>query len=278
MRTLRDLVIFLHRACFSPVVDTWCKAIDNGNFATWTGLTSKLVRKHLPKSMATAKGHLRMSRKNVRSTKPPPSSPSPPPPEPLVPFMTSDFSQQVPPARTNEVLFKMVELTGLLCTDQTGRFPSTSSRGTKSVMVAYEWDSNAIIAVPLKNHFTSSLVASQTQLFHYFRDRGLRPKVIILYNECPLALKTFFRKEDVRFQLSPPNDRRTNPAEKAIDTWKCHFIAGLASVDPAFPIHLWCRLIRQCNLTLNLLRTSRINPDSPRKPNSMGLSTSTAPH
>ena len=103
-------------------------------------------------------------------------------------------------------------------------------------------------------------MAAQTQLYHYFRDRGLHPKVIILDNECPLALKTIFRKEDVRFQLSPPNDHRTNPAEKAIDTWKCHFIAGLASVDPAFPVHLWCRLIRQCNLTLNLLRTSRINP------------------
>ena len=62
------------------------------------------------------------------------------------------------------------------------------------------------------------------------------------------------------FQLAPPNMHRTNAAEKAIDTWKCHFISGLSSVDPNFPMHLWCRLIHQATTTLNLLRPSRINP------------------
>jgi hypothetical protein len=52
---------------------------------------------------------------------------------------------------------------------------------------------------------------------------------------------------------------RTNSAEKAIDIWKCHFIAGLSSVDPDFPMHLWCRLIEHATTTLNLLRPSRIN-------------------
>ena len=56
MNTLPALVQFLKMACFSLVVDTWCKAIDAGYFTTWTGLTSKLVRKHLPKSIETAKG------------------------------------------------------------------------------------------------------------------------------------------------------------------------------------------------------------------------------
>ena len=51
MNTLPALVQFLHRACFSPVVDTWCKAIDAGYFTTCPGLTSKLVRKHLPVSI-----------------------------------------------------------------------------------------------------------------------------------------------------------------------------------------------------------------------------------
>ncbi len=53
---------------------------------------------------------------------------------------------------------------------------------------------------------------------------------------------------------------RTNAAEKAIDIWKCHFIAGLSSVDPNFPMHLWCRLIAQATTTLNLLRPARLNP------------------
>ena len=48
MNTLPALVHFLHRACFSPVVDIWCKVIDAGYFATWPGLTPKIVRKNPP--------------------------------------------------------------------------------------------------------------------------------------------------------------------------------------------------------------------------------------
>ena len=34
----------------------------------------------------------------------------------------------------------------------------------------------------------------------------------------------------------------------------------LCGVDPDFPLHLWNRILPQTELTLNLLRTSRINP------------------
>ena len=64
----------------------------------------------------------------------------------------------------------------------------------------------------------------------------------------------------VQFQLAPPYMHRTNAAERAIRTFKDHFLAGLASMDPNFPMHLWDRLIEQATLTLNLLRPSRLNP------------------
>ena len=60
--------------------------------------------------------------------------------------------------------------------------------------------------------------------------------------------------------MVPPHDHRTNPAEKAIDTFKCHFISRLCSLDPLFPLHLWCRLLRDCEHTLNMLRSSRLHP------------------
>ena len=60
--------------------------------------------------------------------------------------------------------------------------------------------------------------------------------------------------------MGPPNDHRTNKAEKAIDTWKCHLLAVLSGVDPNFPLYLWYRLLPQATQTLKLLRISRINP------------------
>ena len=58
LSTKSDIMQYLYRAAFSPVVSTWTNAITAGFFTTWPGLNSALVRKHLPKSLATAKGHL----------------------------------------------------------------------------------------------------------------------------------------------------------------------------------------------------------------------------
>jgi hypothetical protein len=37
-------------------------------------------------------------------------------------------------------------------------------------------------------------------------------------------------------------------------------VARLSSVDPASPLHLWDRLLPQAEITLNILRTSRLHP------------------
>ena len=82
----------------------------------------------------------------------------------------------------------------------------------------------------------------------------------MLDNECTGGLKKFMQQEGVNFQLVPPHSHRTNAAERAIQTFKAHLIAGLSSCNPNFPLHLWDRLLPQATLTLNLLRPSRINP------------------
>jgi hypothetical protein len=60
--------------------------------------------------------------------------------------------------------------------------------------------------------------------------------------------------------LVPPHVHRRNSAERAIRTWKNHFVAGICSTNTAFPLHLWDRLIDQATITLNLLRPARRNP------------------
>lgn len=37
-------------------------------------------------------------------------------------------------------------------------------------------------------------------------------------------------------------------------------MAVLASIDPKFPMHLWCRLLKQAEMTLNMMRASRVHP------------------
>jgi hypothetical protein len=39
----KDLINYLHAACFSPVKSTWITAIKNGHFTSWLGLTEHAV-------------------------------------------------------------------------------------------------------------------------------------------------------------------------------------------------------------------------------------------
>jgi hypothetical protein len=90
--------------------------------------------------------------------------------------------------------------------------------------------------------------------------KGFRPKLQTLDNEASTALKNFFTINDIDYQLVPPHCQRRNAAERAIRPFKEHFVAGLSSVDPTFPLQLWDRLLPQAEITLNLLRTSRLHP------------------
>ena len=125
-----------------------------------------------------------------------------------------------------------IEFTGKVSTDKTGRFPITSLRGNKYLMVLYDHDSNAILAEPLTSRNKRKLIRFTRVLRAYLSDRGLTPQYQILDNECPGGLKTFLRATSVKFQLVPPYLHLTNAAERAIQTYKDHLIARMSSCDP----------------------------------------------
>jgi hypothetical protein len=90
--------------------------------------------------------------------------------------------------------------------------------------------------------------------------RGPKPKLMKLDNEASTLLKTYLHQQNITFQLVPPYIHRRNLAERAIILFKHHLIAGLCSTDKYFPMYLWDRLLPQTVITLNMLRTSKINP------------------
>jgi hypothetical protein len=293
METKADLVAYLHRCSYSPTISGWFEAIKNGFFTTWPGLDENIVPKRLPKSVATIKGHQRQQFKNIQSTsftreknsdkliqtasanarldKKPAKFKNA---EKLLRTASdaaglttkpNEFHQILqddnePKTRTNMVYIKPIEATGQIYTGQTGRFPTTSSRGNKYIMILYDYDSNAILAEPLKSKSEGEMIRAYSKLHEYLSDRGLKPRLQKLDNECPTGLKRFMKQNEVDSQLVPPHIHRRNSVERAISSWKNHFIAIISSNDKQFPMHLWCRLIPQCTLTLNLLRHSRINP------------------
>jgi len=230
---LADIIDYHHRTMFSPVISTWTKAINAGNFKTWPGLTAKRVQQYLRPSIATSKGHIKQIKQNIRSTK----------------------ATQM----SNLVYTKEYELSKLICSDQTGRFPVTSNKGNKYVMIVLDYDSNAIISQPIPSRSQTHLLQAFTTIHTKLKQAGRNPTFVRLDNEAPKTLKQYMSKQELHFQLVPPHNHRRNYAEKAIGAWKDHFIAGLTSMEKAFPIYLWCRLTQHADITLNLLRNSRVH-------------------
>ena len=160
MKTLKDLVIYLHRGCFSPMVSTWTKAIDAGYFTNLPGLISAIVRKHLPKAITTIKVHLRQDRQNVRSTKPSPTSAT----VTLSHVMSTSAIPLNANVQTHSLFAKTMSVAGRVFSNQTCRFMHTSSRGTKDIMVFYDYYSNAILPETINSHSEHNLTRAFAKL------------------------------------------------------------------------------------------------------------------
>jgi hypothetical protein len=238
-----NAVKFLHAACFSPTTSTWTKAINHGFFRSWPMLTAKTVRQHLPKSVATAMGHMDQSRKNQRSIKlrskptqdedgwitPASRRFQPPPhqdldPQPVIETETTatsevDAHDNTPTAEqpTNIAFANMIELSnvdGKSYTDITGRFPCKSELGNLYVMVLYAYNANAILVEPIKNRSDSEQLKAMDLLINR-ANKGTKLKVQWMDNEASTAIKQLLQdKFGMLFQLTPPHMHRINAAER----------------------------------------------------------------
>ena len=141
----------------------------------------------------------------------------------------------------------------------TGRFPHKSSSGSEYLLIVYDYDSNAILAEPLSSRQGGEIKRGWKKLHQKLKNRGNEPNIYILDNEVSSDLKLAMTDECVDWQLATPYLHRTNAAERAIRTFKNHFLAGLATTHPDFPISEWDRLLQQAVITLNLLRNLRVN-------------------
>jgi hypothetical protein len=245
LRNTGSLVHYLQKALFSPTKSAILQAVKDGHLITWPGLTEDAINKHLKLTPATAMGHMNQRQQNIRSTSKAPIEKQPTP--------DTDLGTKT------QLVYAVVVDQGQIYTDLTGKFPVRSGKGNSYVMVCYIYDCNYVKVVPMKYRSASEWVKAYDSIHQELTVKGFKPKLQTLDNEASAALKNFFTANDIAYQLVPPHCHRRNAAERAIRTFKKHFVTGISSVDPSFPLHLWDRLLPQAEITLNLLRTSRLH-------------------
>ncbi len=260
-KTQPELIRYLHAAAGFPTKPTWIAAINNKQFASWPGLTTKAIAKHSHESKETMKGHGQKGRSDLRSTKPKDPVRTPPP---SATKDTHNNYSDVGIAKEYDVFIKIIcleeEGNEHIFTDQTGCFPKKSSRGNQYIMELSHPNSNAILQEAMKNRTSKEMNQAYQVLLDRLKSAGIKPKRHILDNECSDEFKATIKMNKMTYQLIPPHNHQRIIVEMAIKVFKAHFISILCGADMDFPLHPWDRLLPQAEHTLKMLRRARVTP------------------
>ena len=171
----RQSFLWYHAAAGFPPKETFLKAVRRGNYATWPKLTTRLIHKYFPDSDETQQGHMKRQCQGVGSTK-----------------QQTDEEQLTTPTtkKMHDVYVKIHNASETMHTDQTGRFPATSSKGNQYIMVLVEVDGNYIDAEPMKNRTEKSIIKAYQALWARLTASGtVKPQTHLLDNEASAAFK-----------------------------------------------------------------------------------------
>ena len=261
----RKLVEYLHCTAGSPVKSQFLKAVKAGNFKSFPGLSVANVSRYCPlQATPTVLGHMTQVPQGLRSstrttairqleasiTRMNLALLATGHANPLIPAIT-------PPA--NYLHLQEFDI-ATLHTDDTGRFPIRAMSGNQYIMVAYHDIANVILVQPFQSKADRHRIPAYNAIMARLNARGLRVDHQTLDNEASDAYKQAILSHVSSYQLVPPDMHRRNKAERAIRTFKAHFLSILASVDPSFPKNRWDTLLPQAEITVNLLRQSHIHP------------------
>jgi hypothetical protein len=135
--------------------------------------------------------HMDNRRKNIQSTKQDTRTEDP-----------QDFFPDQPEetTRSNYCFLIAVEPRSIVYSDQTG-LPQSSESGNNYLLVAYDFDSNAILLRPIKNRAAGALSEAIQNIHDTLSKGGCQPKFHRLDNDCPKQVEAYFQARVVRRPL-----------------------------------------------------------------------------
>ena len=135
--------------------------------------------------------------------------------------------------------------TRVFYTDMTWAFPVTSLENMQAYFLVYNYDTNNIFALPVPNFKDETVITAFEEIYNELKDKGYTSTFNVINNQATTPIKVFHKKEGCKWHFVEPNNYRINTAERAMQTLKNHFIAGLASMDEHCPLQLWDHLTKQ---------------------------------
>jgi hypothetical protein len=102
---------------------------------------------------------------------------------------------------------------GIIYHDLTGSFPFMFRDGSVCFFVLYHYESNIILATPLKGLDDVSIFNTYKTHFNDLTSKGFKPKLNVMDNQATKHITQFLTKQDCRLQLVEPHNHHINAAE-----------------------------------------------------------------
>jgi len=177
----------MHQSFFNAPMPTLLKAVSNDQLEGIPFMKADIIKKYLAKSPATSKGRMKRPRAGIRSTRPKPPKQQPPNvqagPTNIHHNVQRTTAHLIPidePLDGANNVFCYAALadkqTGTYYTDATRALSTRSLNGNQYYFVAYDYDTNYIFAIPIKDQTEASIVGGFEEVFSSLKKKGFKPQ------------------------------------------------------------------------------------------------------
>lgn len=197
--------------------ETRLAATRAGYLTSWPGVTINTINKYFPESVETQKGHTKHQRKGLHSTK--------------VPVLQSEVTDKEAASaemqlkelrqKQRDIYIRVYDDKVIVYTNQTGKFPTISSRGYKYLMVMYYIDGSTILMKPMKSRTETEMIRAHEVLIQRLKACGFNPAKQMLDNEISKDKKAI-ESHNMTVERVPKEAHRRNAAEEAIQIAMCN--------------------------------------------------------
>ena len=143
---------------------------------------------------------------------------------------------------------------GKIYSDLCGRLPVTSNKVNKYIYAMHLYNYIDILRIAIKTRCDKEMIQAFTELTTDLKIHGIKPGFHFMDNKASTLLKMEMTTMNIKYQLVPPSNYRTNNTYISIQMFKNHFLEGICIVDKDFCLQLCDRLIHQATISPNLLR------------------------
>jgi hypothetical protein len=108
--------------------------------------------------------------------------------------------------------------------------------GNVCFLIVYHYKSNAILALPISGFRKDVIFAAYKQQYELLESKGFVIKLNLMDNQASNVIKQYLTPKQCDLMLIKPNNHWVNAAERAIQTFKDHFVSALTTTDSKFPL------------------------------------------